>query len=298
MSNEYRRLVRLAGYATMSLVSLMILTKIWAWVSSGSAAMLGSLTDSLLDISASLMSFMILGYALRPADDDHRFGHGKAEALAGLGQAAFIAGSACLLAFHAFERGLNPVAIKHSQTAIIVSLFAIVCTLALVAVQYYVVKHTKSIAIKADSVHYKGDILLNLAVLAAIILSDMGYMIADPIFAALVSCYLLYNGFEIAKESADHLMDKELPDDEKEAILRIATEHEQVFGVHDLRTRQSGKMKFIQLHLELPKDLPLWHAHQIAVEVMRAIEAAFPDEMDVLIHQDPVSSEHTVAANE
>lgn len=289
MSQEYRRLVRLAGYTTMSLVSLMIATKIWAWVSSGSAAMLGSLTDSLLDISASMMSFMILGYALRPADDDHRFGHGKAEALAGLGQAAFISGSACLLAFHAFERAVNPIELKHTATAIGVSIFAIFCTLLLVAVQFYVVKRTQSIAIKADSIHYKGDILLNLAVLAAIMLSSIGWQYADPFFAALVACYLLFNAWGIAKESADHLMDKELPEEEKASIIDIATAHEHVFGVHDLRTRQSGKVKFVQLHLELSRNLPLWQAHEIAVEVMRAIESAFPGDIDVLIHQDPVA---------
>ncbi|CCQ09949.1 Cobalt-zinc-cadmium resistance protein [Pseudoalteromonas luteoviolacea B = ATCC 29581] len=297
MSSEYRRLVRLAGFATMTLVGLMIFTKTWAWIASGSAAMLGSLTDSILDISASLMSFMILGYALRPADDDHRFGHGKAEALAGLGQAAFIAGSACLLGFHAVERGLNPVGVKHSDIAIFVSVLAIVCTLALVAVQYYVVRRTQSIAIKADSIHYKGDILLNVAVLCAVILSDMGIFYADALFAGFVAFYLLFNGWGIAKESADHLMDKELPDEDKAVILELAKHHHDVIGVHDLRTRQSGNIKFVQLHLELPEDLPLWRAHQIAVEVMESIKNAFTGDIDVLIHQDPVSDKSKLEAN-
>lgn len=251
--------------------------------------MLGSLTDSLLDISASMMSFLVLSYALRPADDEHRFGHGKAEALAGLGQAAFIAGSAILLTFHAIERIFNPVVLKHSLLGVWVSLFAIVCTLLVVMVQYQVVKRTHSVAVKADSLHYKGDVLLNLAVLVAILLSNYGMSKADPIFAIAVAGYLLYNCWDIAKESAGHLMDKELPDEEKAEIVLLASSHEDVYGVHELRTRQSGKVKFIQLHLELDDDMPLMRAHAVSDEVVEMIQQAFEGELDVLIHQDPVS---------
>ncbi|WP_234401311.1 cation diffusion facilitator family transporter [Pseudoalteromonas sp. T1lg23B] len=267
----------------------MIATKCWAWLASGSASMLGSLTDSLLDISASMMSFLVLSYALRPADDEHRFGHGKAEALAGLGQAAFIAGSAILLSFHAIERMFNPVVLKHSLLGVWVSLFAIVCTLLVVMVQYQVVKRTHSVAVKADSLHYKGDVLLNLAVLVAILLSYYGMSNADPIFAIGVAGYLLYNCWDIAKESAAHLMDKELPDEEKAEIVLLASSHDEVYGVHDLRTRQSGKVKFIQLHLELDDDMPLMRAHAVSDEVVEIIQQAFEGDLDVLIHQDPVS---------
>ncbi|AUJ71031.1 Ferrous-iron efflux pump FieF [Pseudoalteromonas sp. NC201] len=289
MDRSYEFWVRFSSVFTIIMVGLMIAAKCWAWLSSGSAAMLGSLTDSLLDISASLMNFFVLSYALRPADDDHRFGHGKAEALAGLGQAAFIAGSASLLAFHGVERIINPTQIPHSLFGVWVSLFAIVCTLLVVAVQYQVVKRTQSIAIKADSLHYKGDILLNLAVLLAVLLNFYGVGYADPIFGILVAVYLLYNSWDIAKESAAHLMDKELPDEEKAQIILIASSHEDVYGVHDLRTRQGGKIKFIQLHLELDDDMPLMRAHQVADEVVASIKEEFDCEMDVLIHQDPVS---------
>ncbi|CAH9053013.1 Ferrous-iron efflux pump FieF [Pseudoalteromonas holothuriae] len=289
MKLSYAQLVRFSSLFTMLMVGLMIVTKCWAWLSSGSAAMLGSLTDSLLDISASLMSFLVLSYALRPADDDHRFGHGKAEALAGLGQAAFIAGSACLLAFHGIERLINPVVLKHSLLGVWVSLFAIVCTLLVVMVQFQVVKRTQSIAVKADSLHYKGDILLNIAVLLAILLSYYGVIYADPIFAIGVAGYLLYNCWDIAKESAAHLMDKELPDDEKADIIMLASSHDDVYGVHDLRTRQSGKVKFIQLHLELDDDMPLMRAHTVSDDVVAMIQQAFEGELDILIHQDPVS---------
>lgn len=273
----------------MVMVSLMIATKAWAWLASGSASMLGSLTDSLMDITATLMSFLVLSYALRPADDDHRFGHGKAEALAGLGQAAFIAGSGCLLAFHGIERLINPVELTHSLLGVWVSIFAIVCTLVIVFVQNKVVKHTESIAIKADSVHYKGDLILNAAVLLAILLAYYGVLYADPLFAIGVAGYLLYNSWDIATESASHLMDKELPDEEKQSIFEIARNHNDVYGVHGIRTRQGGKVKFIQLHLELDDNLPLIRAHKVADEVEAMISARFESEVDILIHLDPLS---------
>ncbi|GEN39634.1 iron transporter [Pseudoalteromonas tetraodonis GFC] len=288
-NRSYEFWVKASSIVTMIMVSLMIATKAWAWLASGSASMLGSLTDSLMDITATLMSFLVLSYALRPADDDHRFGHGKAEALAGLGQAAFIAGSGCLLMFHGIERLINPVELSHSLLGVWVSIFAIACTLVIVFVQNKVVKHTESIAIKADSVHYKGDLILNAAVLLAILLAYYGVLYADPLFAIGVAGYLLYNSWDIATESASHLMDKELPDEEKQSIFEIARNHNDVYGVHGIRTRQGGKVKFIQLHLELDDNLPLIRAHKVADEVELMITQQFESEVDILIHLDPLS---------
>jgi len=288
-NRSYEFWVKASSIVTMVMVSLMIATKAWAWLASGSASMLGSLTDSLMDITATLMSFLVLSYALRPADDDHRFGHGKAEALAGLGQAAFIAGSGCLLMFHGIERLINPVELLHSLLGVWVSIFAIACTLVIVYVQNKVVKHTESIAIKADSVHYKGDLILNAAVLLAILLAYYGVLYADPLFAIGVAGYLLYNSWDIATESASHLMDKELPDEEKQSIFEIARNHNDVYGVHGIRTRQGGKVKFIQLHLELDDNLPLIRAHKVADEVELMITQQFESEVDILIHLDPLS---------
>ena len=288
-NRSYEFWVKASSIVTMVMVSLMIATKAWAWLASGSASMLGSLTDSLMDITATLMSFLVLSYALRPADDDHRFGHGKAEALAGLGQAAFIAGSGCLLMFHGIERLINPVELSPSLLGVWVSIFAIACTLVIVYVQNKVVKHTESIAIKADSVHYKGDLILNAAVLLAILLAYYGVLYADPLFAIGVAGYLLYNSWDIATESASHLMDKELPDEEKQSIFEIARNHNDVYGVHGIRTRQGGKVKFIQLHLELDDNLPLIRAHKVADEVELMITQQFESEVDILIHLDPLS---------
>ncbi|AXT31368.1 cation diffusion facilitator family transporter [Pseudoalteromonas tunicata] len=286
---DYAFWVKLASWSTMALVSLMILTKVWAWLTTGSAAMLGSLTDSLMDITATLMNFFVLRYALRPADDDHRFGHGKAESLAGLGQAAFIAGSGCLLAFHGVERLINPSTVSNTGIGIGVSVFAIVCTLAIVLVQNQVIKQTNSIAIKADSIHYKGDLILNASVILAMVLAYYGWLQADGFFAIAVAGYLLFNAWQVALESADHLMDKELPEEEKSQILSWVCSHEQVHGAHDLRTRQAGQIKFVQLHIELDDHLPLVQAHKVTDEIVAILTNKMSGQIDVLIHQDPVS---------
>ncbi|WP_091986660.1 cation diffusion facilitator family transporter [Pseudoalteromonas denitrificans] len=283
--------VKLASWTAIIMVSLMIMAKVWAWLATGSAAMLGSLTDSLLDITATLINFFVLRYALLPADDDHRYGHGKAEPLAGLAQAAFIAGSACLLAFHGIERLFNPIDISNTgfNIGIAVSIFAIVCTLILVFVQNIVVKKTGSIAIKADSLHYKGDLLLNASVMLAMILASLGWTAADAIFTIGVAFFLLYNAWQVGVESGTHLMDKELPDEDKEEIISLVGSHEKVYGLHDIRTRQAGKTKFIQFHIELDDNLPLIIAHQVADEVETLLKANISGELDIIIHQDPLS---------
>lgn len=288
-SNDYQFLVKLASWTALFFVSLMILAKMWAWLTTGSAAMLGSLTDSILDITATLINFFVLRYALRPADDDHKFGHGKAESLAGLAQAAFIAGSACLLLFHGSERLYNPIPSHLPMLGVYVSVFAIFCTLALVSVQMLVVKKTGSIAIKADSLHYKGDLLLNMSVMIAMLLSSFGWLWADGVFAIAVAVYLLFNAWQIATESADHLMDKELSEDDIRKIEGIAISHPEVLGVHDIRTRQGGQTRFVQLHLELDKTISLLSAHAISDEVAAALRQGMGDNLDVMIHQDPVN---------
>lgn len=284
---DYAYWVKLSSSLTLVLASTMVAAKFWAWMSTGSTTMLGSLTDSLLDITASAINFWVLRIALVPADDDHRFGHGKAESLVGLGQAAFIAGSACLLAFYGVERLFNPVKSEAVFTGVVVSIYAVVCTLLIIAIQHWALKQTKSVAIKADSVHYKGDLLLNLSVIVALILANIGWVYSDGVFTLLIAGYLFYNAYDVAKESTDYLMDKELADDIKLQIEQAVLSHSEVLGFHELRTRQSGPTKFIQLHLELDRNLTLANAHRISVEVEEAIHSIMDGEVDVLIHKDP-----------
>lgn len=290
--SSYNFWVKLASWTAVIIVSLMVTTKIWAWLVTGSASMLGSLTDSLLDLTATLINFFVLRYALLPADDNHRFGHGKAESLAGLAQAAFIGGSACLLAFHGIERLFHPIELSDSgiSLSINVSLFAIICTLSLVVVQNIVINKTGSVAIKADSLHYKGDLLLNASVILAMLLANAGWQAADAIFTISIAAFLLFNAWRVAVESGEHLMDKELPEEEKTVIIKLINSHEDVHGIEDIRTRKSGNTKFIQFNLKLNDDLTLLMAHQVAHEVEAILQKNITGELDILIHQEPLSS--------
>ncbi|MDN3652983.1 cation diffusion facilitator family transporter [Thalassotalea ponticola] len=280
--------VKFASRCAVAVAVLLVSSKLWAWWLSSSASMLASATDSILDVLASLSSFVILSYALAPADKEHRFGHGKAENLAALMQASFVLGSATLLVFHGSERMMSPHPITHSTLAISVSILAIILTLALVAVQKYVVNKTGSIAISADSLHYQSDLLLNAGVILALLLSKFSYHYADGAFAVLVGVYLGYGSIKIAYHAVQDLLDRELDSDDRARIGRIIEANEQVIGYHQLRTRQAGKVQHIQFHLELDDELTLKQAHTIADSVEQAIIAEYPF-AEVLIHQDPQS---------
>jgi ferrous-iron efflux pump FieF len=288
MNHDYQRWVKLASWASLLVAGLLIVTKLYAWAVTGSASLMAALTDSFLDAVASGMNFFVIRFALEPADDEHRFGHGKAESLAGLGQAAFICGSSLLLVFHAVSRMYQPVELHQPLLGMAVSIFAIVITLVLVSFQHFVVKRTGSVAIKADSLHYKGDLLLNGAVVVAIWLSTRGIAHVDAIFAILIAVFLIYNAWTIAIESAQSLMDAELSEQEQQQIMAIALAHPKVDCAHQLRTRQAGPTKFIQIHIAMDDDLTLFKAHQVAQDVERAIKEAFAH-ADVIIHQDPIS---------
>lgn len=287
-SKDYTHFVKLASWASLIVAGLLIVSKLYAWAITGSASLMAALTDSLLDAVASGMNFFVIRYALMPADDEHRFGHGKAESLAGLGQAAFISGSSLLLIFHAINRIYQPVPIQHHEIGLWVSGFAIVATLMLVMFQQYVVRRTGSVAIKADSLHYKGDLLLNASVMVAIWLTAAGVAYVDSIAAILIALFLLYNAWSIALESGNSLMDRELSNEEQQKILALAANHPQVLSVHQLRTRQAGHTVFIQMHLSLDDNLSLIEAHRIGMAVEGEIKKAYPN-ADVIIHEDPVS---------
>lgn len=282
------RLLTLATTASVATAGVLIGGKLAAWLMTGSVSVLASLVDSLMDAAASLINFFAVRYSLTPADAEHRFGHDKVEALAGLAQAAFIAGSAVFLVLHAVDRMLHPHPIAEMQIGMAVMIFAIMATLVLLGVQRYVVRRTGSMAIRADSLHYLTDVFTNLSIIAALALVSFGWESSDPIFAIGIAIYILYSAWQIAHESFHLLIDRELPEEERQKILQIARSHEHSCGVHDLRTRQSGATKFVQLHLELDEGLSLKQAHTIADEVLEAICAAFPS-AHVIIHQDPVN---------
>lgn len=290
------RLLRLATYASVATATVLIAAKVTAWFATGSVSVLASLVDSIMDVGASLINLFAVRYSLMPADREHRFGHGKAEALAGLGQATFIAGSAIFLILHAVDRLVEPVAIEHVAEGSAVMGFAIVMTLALLSVQRYVIRRTGSTAIRADALHYATDLATNAATLLALLLAAYGFSGLDPVFGLAIAAYILYSASRIGRDAVNLLMDRELPEAEREEIKRVVDGTPGVLGIHGLRTWQSGQRKVIQMHLELDPDLPLADAHRIAVNVEQRLLEREP-EADITIHQDPAGPASRVPHN-
>lgn len=280
--------MRLATYASLSVALMLVLAKTFAWAVSDSVSLLATLIDSTLDVLASLLNLLAVRHALSPADKEHRFGHGKAEALAGLGQAAFIAGSAGFLVLESGRRLLDPVPVQSYGLGMVVMVISIVATLLLLAFQNHVIRQTGSTAIKADALHYRTDLLVNGSVILALWLSVQGWAGFDALFALGIAAYILYSAWEIVRQSLDHLMDRELPDAEREQIAAIVEAHEDVRGMHDLRSRQAGTSIFVQLHLELDDHLTLMQAHKISDEVEWRLQETLPG-AEIIIHIDPVS---------
>ena len=286
-SAEHARLLRMATNASLAVASILIVSKAIAWWFSGSVSLLAGLTDSLLDGVASFLNLLAVRYALRPADDDHRYGHGKAEALAGMAQALFIGVSAVLIGGQALERLQNPQPLGDATLGIAVMLLSLALTVALLLVQAKVIRITGSTAVRADSLHYRSDLLLNGSILVALVLARFGWPQLDAFFGLGIALYILWSALQIARESAAILMDKELPGDVSEQMLALACSVPGVLGAHDLRTRVSGNHWFVQVHLELPGAMPLTEAHGLCDEAAAAIHRAYP-KAEVLVHADPV----------
>ena len=281
------RLRRRATYASVAVALLLITIKFAAWLETNSVALLSSVIDSLLDGAASLINLIAVRHAMAPADREHRFGHGKAEPLAVLGQSAFITGSALLLLAEAVRRLIDPVPVSHPPLGIAVMVFAIVLTLLLVFYQQSVVRRTGSIAISADEFHYRSDVVLNLGVIAALVFSALfGLPILDPLFGAAIGIWIIWSAVGLARLSLVQLMDQEFPDDEREKIREIAQSHPHVTAAHDLRTRMAGPTAFIQIHIEMDGTMSLIRAHEISDEVEARLRAAYPN-AEIIIHQDP-----------
>ncbi len=288
------RLMRLATYASTGTALSLVALKLAGWWLTDSVALLSSLVDSLLDGMASLVTLLAVRQALIPPDREHRFGHGKAEPLAAIAQASLISGSALFLIVEAARRLFDPEPVTHGDFGILVMVVSLLATLLLNGFQHYVVRRTGSLAIRADSLHYLSDLLMNAAVILALVLtSQFGLALADPLLALAIAAYILRGAVRIGLEAYDMLMDRELPDDDRRRILDLVRAHSEVLGVHDLKTRASGRTTFIQLHLEIDGGMTLYRAHAIAEAVEAELQTAYPN-AEVTIHQDPhVLSEET-----
>jgi ferrous-iron efflux pump FieF len=281
------RLTRAAAYASIAMALFLSALKIWAVWRTGSTAMLGSFADTALDLVASLATLVGVLIAAQPADESHRFGHGKAEALSALFQVILISISACGIAIRAVVILLDGGRVEAAADGILVSVIAIAATLALLAWQRYVIRRTGSLAIRTDNVHYKSDLLLNLAVIAALALDQyLGFAQADPLFGLGIGAWLLWGAWRAGREALDNLMDKEWPDEKRRRFVELAARHPELSKLHDLRTRTAGNRDFVQFHVDLPPGMSVADAHAITERVERDLLGAFPG-AELLIHIDP-----------
>lgn len=281
------RLTQSAAVFSMCVAACLILMKGFAWLDSDSSSVLASFADSSLDIIVSLINFFAIRLAFSPADKEHPFGHGKAESLAALMQSAFISGSAFVLLLHAGERMVNPKEVVAWEGAIWVMAISLVLTLVLIAYQRWVYRLTGSLAVKADSAHYVSDVLANIAVIFALIGASSGLFWLDPLVAGVIVIALLHSAYGIGKEALNMLMDHALDPEVEQFVKRLVSKNDMFLGCHDIKTRQSGNVQFIQLHLDFKHDCLLVDAHEEGEKLVSDIIAEYP-RADVLIHHDPV----------
>lgn len=284
--DPYAFWIRLAASASVGTAALLVLVKTWGWLQTHSVSVLASLIDSSTDLIVSLLTWLAVHYALKPADDDHPFGHGKAEALAALAQALMLSGSALYLLFSAMAQLYDPRRLETLELGMIAMGFSLFMTLLLIALQRFVIARTGSLAIQADSLHYVSDLLSNSAVLLTLVLVSWGWLWLDPVVAVAVAAYVLISAWRIAMASFDQLMDKQLPAEVEAGMLQAAGKVAGVVRVHGLRTRQSGAKYLVQLYVDLDPHLPLIEAHLTGDAVRDAIVQLYPN-ADVLVHEEP-----------
>ena len=288
MTEQRHLLARSAAIASISVAVILVALKTWASWRTGSTAMLGSLADSALDLIASVATLTGVWIASMPADEDHRFGHGKAEALAAIFQVMLITLSAFGIAVRAISQLAQGGQTSAAGEGIAVSTIAILLTFALLGWQRYVMSRTRSLAIQTDHLHYKSDLLLNLAVIAALVLDQYaGFGMADPLFGLAIAAWLAWGAFNAARDAVDDLMDREWPEERRLAFVEAAARHPELSNLHDLRTRTSGNRDFVQFHVDLPGEMTVEEAHDIIERVEEDLCKRFPG-MDLLIHIDPV----------
>jgi ferrous-iron efflux pump FieF len=281
------RLNRSAAYASIAVAGGLTLLKGWAAWSTGSTAMLGSLADTVLDLIASLVTLAGVAVAAQPDDAKHRFGHGKAEALAAVFQVTLIAISALSLAARAIEQYFAGTRTEAAGEGISVSVAAMVATLILLAWQRHVIRRTGSLAIGTDHVHYQSDLQLNLAVIVALALDQyLGIAGADPLFGLAIALRLGWGAWGASQRAIDQLMDKEWPQAKKDRFVEVALRHPELLGMHDLRTRTSGNRDFVQFHVWVDPHMTVRDAHTVMDEVEARLRREFPD-VEILIHPDP-----------
>lgn len=278
---------RSAAFAGIGVALLLVALKAWAAITTGSAAMLGSLADTALDLAASLATLAGVSIAAQPEDANHRFGHSKAEAIAAMFQVVLISISALGLAFHSIDRMLAGGGTDSAAEGIGVSAIAIAATLGLLAWQRHVLRQTDSLAIHTDHIHYQSDLLLNLAVIAALVMDQYASIVgADALFGLGIAIWLGWGAWRASQRAVDDLMDKEWPEEKKARFLEVVARHPELRGVHDMRTRTAGHRDFVQFHVWVDPNMTVREAHRVMDEVEAKLHAEFP-QVEIIIHPDP-----------
>jgi len=288
LDTDYQLWVKRSGYLTLTIALTILLLKFSAVLATNSSSVLASFTDASMDLLVSVLNFAVLRYALRPADDNHGFGHGKAEAVMALLQAAFLTGAALLLLTQTFSRFHQAEAVQQLQFGMGITLLCALLTLTLVLAQRWIIQRTGSLAVKADLLHYRSDLLMNLLVLVALFLASQNFLWVDNLVAILICGYLLYSAFELAKEALQHLLDEQLPPEQLLRIEQTLLTDTAVLAVEQLKTRQAGPDVFIQLRLVLKDDLSLLAAHSIVDQAEQQLMALYK-QAEVIIHAEPYS---------
>ena len=283
---------RKAATLSIGVALFLVAAKLYAWLSTDSVSLLSSLLDSTLDVMVSSLNLGAIIWAAKPADDDHRFGHDAIEDIVGLAQAVFIGASGLFLIYESGQRMLTPKTITDPRIGIGILLLSILCTLGIVLYQRYVQRKTGSLVIEADSLHYFSDFMVNLSIIASLLIaSQPGWSMADPLIAVGIAVYIMRSAIHIGLRAFDSLMNRELPDETRKALVEALNNEAEILGFHELKTTRSGSRNFIQLHLELDEQLTLKQSHVILQRVEdRLREVAGPSE--IIIHQDPMPSAH------
>lgn len=282
-------LMRRASLCSLIVGAVLVIMKLIAWAYTDSLSMMSSLADSVLDVITSTINFVAVRYALQPADEEHRFGHGKAEDIATFAQSAFICASGLFLIYQSVRRLSVPAEVHNSMLGVGVMVVSTLLSISLVAYQKSVVRRTSSSVIAADAMHYFIDFLTNLGVIVALILtSALGWKSADPLIALAIAVYIIYGAFGIGGPAFQNLMDREFSDEERERIKGLVNADAEVIRIHELRTRRSGLQGFIQFHMDLPENITLKHAHEITDRIEAVLQAGFPN-AEIIIHPEPVA---------
>ncbi|MDX0422640.1 cation diffusion facilitator family transporter [Sinorhizobium medicae] len=285
--SDDKTILRLAFWGIPLSLGVMGL-KMLAWWVTGSVALLSDGLESSVNVVAAVIAYAMIGYAAKPPDADHPFGHHKAEYFSAVIEGVLIVVAALLIIWEAVPEMIAPVLLKAPTLGLAINFGAGVVNAIWAYVLIRAGSRYRSPALSADGQHILSDVVTSIGVLVGLLLAiATGYAILDPLLAVVVAGNILFQGWKVISRSVDGLMDKAVPADEEEAIkAAIAANAGGSLGVHDLKTRQAGPAAFVDFHMVVPEAMPVGDAHDICDRIEDAIRAVHPGAR-VAIHVEP-----------